>query len=68
MIIYIFVILFLNELHHEKTGFLHMRKQRCRSAVQYGTADQCPCFAKQIVQFLFYLGLNFQASRILLRL
>ena len=22
------------EPHHEKTGFLHMRKQRCRSAVQ----------------------------------
>ena len=24
-----------NELHREKTGFLHMQKQRRRSAVQY---------------------------------
>ena len=28
------ISLFLYEPHHEKTGFLHMRKQRRRSAVQ----------------------------------
>ena len=34
----------LYELCHEKTGFLHMRKQRRRSAVQYRAADQRLCF------------------------
>ena len=29
---------------HEKTGFLHMRKQRRRSASRYSEADQHLCF------------------------
>ena len=42
----------LFELHHEKTCFLHMRKQRC---------DQHLCF-HYIVQSLCYLNLKFQVS------
>ena len=32
------------EPHHEKTGFLHMRKQRRRSAFGNREADQRLCF------------------------
>ena len=34
------LFLYIYEPHHEKTGFLHVRKQRHRSAVH----DQCLCF------------------------
>ena len=34
----------LFEPRREKTGFLHMRKQRCRSASRYREADQRLCF------------------------
>ena len=46
----------INELRHEKTGFLPMRKQRRRSAVQ-ATAQLISAFvfATRIVQFHFYL-------------
>ena len=36
--------LFKNELPHEKTNNLHMRKQRCRSASRLREADQRLCF------------------------
>ena len=51
------------EPHHEKTGFLHMRKQRHRSAAQSISAF---VFAIQIVQFLYYQKPKFQASSHLL--
>ena len=34
----------LYEPRHEKACFLHMRKQRCRSAARYQVADQRHCF------------------------
>ena len=41
-----------------KNGFLHMRKQRQRSASKY----RCLNFATRIVQTLFFLNLKFQVS------
>ena len=49
----------LNEPRYEKTSFLHMRKQRRRSAAQLISAF---VFATWIVQSLFYLNPKFQAS------
>ena len=49
------------ELHHEKTGFLPMQKQKRRSASQITFV-----FATRIVQFLFFLNPKFQASSHLL--
>ena len=37
----------LYEPHHEKTGYMPMRKQR-------RLADQCLCFRYTIVQFFFF--------------
>ena len=34
----------VNKPRHEKTGYLHMRKQRRRSASRCREADQCLCF------------------------
>ena len=53
----------LTELRHEKTRFLPMRKQRCRSASQLlVTAKLISAFvfATRIVQFLFFLNPNFK--------
>ena len=51
-----------NELRYEKTGFLHMRKQRRRSAVRSASL-----FSHiRIVQSLYYLNPKFQASNQLL--
>ena len=47
---------------HEKTGFLHMRKQRRRSRKLISAF----VFTTRIVQFLFYLNPKFQASNHLL--
>ena len=47
------------EPHHEKTRFLPVQKQRCRSAVQLISAF---VFATWLVQFLFYLDPKSQAS------
>ena len=44
-----------HEPRHGKTGFLHMRKQRRRSASQIS-------FAIRIVQSLYFLNPKFQAS------
>ena len=56
----------LNEPRREKTGFLHMRKQRRRSAV---TAKLISAFvfATRIVQSLSFLNTKFQASSNFLR-
>ena len=51
------------EPRHEKTGFLHMRKQRCIS-VQISAF----VFATQIVQYLYFLNQRFQANSHLLQL
>ena len=61
------VLITFYEPHHEKTGILHMRKQRRRSAV---TAKLISAFvfATRIVQSLFYLNPKFQASSHLVRL
>ena len=48
----------LYEPRREKTGFLHMRKQRQRSAKLISAF----LFAIRIVQFLYYLNRKFQAS------
>ena len=55
---------YLNEPRYEKTGFLHMRKQRHRSV----TAQLISAFVFVIllVQFLYYLNPKFQASSHLL--
>ena len=45
------------EPRSEKTGFLHMRKQRCRSALISAFV-----FATRIVQSLYFLNPKFQAS------
>ena len=50
-----------DEPRHEKTGFLHMPKQRRRSASLYREADQHLCFP-YIVQSLYFLHTKFQAS------
>ena len=57
----------LYEPRYEKTGFLHMRKQRGRSA---STAKLISAFifATQIVQSIYYPNQKFQASSHLLRL
>ena len=60
----------LYEPHHEKTGFLHMRKQR-RSDSQISFAVTAKLisafvFATQIVQSLYYLNPILQASSHLL--
>ena len=47
----------------EKTGFLHMRKQRRRSAAQLISVF---VFALRIVQSLYYLNPKFQVSSHLL--
>ena len=47
------------EPHHEKTCYLHMRKQRCRSAAQLISAF---VLATQLVQSLFFLNPKFPAS------
>ena len=47
----------MTEPRYEKTGFLHMRKQRRRSAAQVISAF---VFAIRIVQFLYYLKAKFQ--------
>ena len=52
------------EPHHEKTCFLHVRKQRRRSAAQISTF----VFTIWIVQSLLFLNLKFQASSYLLNL
>ena len=56
---------FLIEPRYEKTGFLHVRKQRRRSA---STAKLISAFvfATRIVQSLFFLNPKFQASSHLL--
>ena len=52
------------ELHHEKIRFLHMRKQRRRSAtIQLISAFTVTAF---IVQSLYFLNKKFQASSHLL--
>ena len=51
------------EPSYEKTGFLHMRKQRRRSTAQLISAF---VFATWIVQSLFYLNPKFQAPSHLL--
>ena len=53
----------IDGLRHEKTGFLHMRNQSRRSAVQLISAF---AFATYIVQSLFFLNPIFQASSHLL--
>ena len=55
------------ESHHEKTRFLHVRKQRRRSASQK-TAKLISAFVFtiRIVQFLFFQNPKFQASNNLL--
>ena len=55
----------LYEPRCEKFGFLHMRKQRRRSAAQLIKAF---VFAVRIVQSLYYLNRKFQASSHLLKL
>ena len=54
----------INEPRYEKTVFLHMRKQRRRSAAQL--LISAFVFAIRIVQSLFYLNPKFQASSHLL--
>ena len=51
------------EPRHEKTGFLHMRKQRRRSVCAV-TAQLISAFgfATLIVQSLYFLNMKFQAS------
>ena len=55
---------------HEKTGFLHMRKHRCRSASRLLSAKLISAFvfAKPIVQSLYFLHVNpkFQVSNYIL--
>ena len=55
-----------NEPRHEKTCFLHMQKQRCRSAAQLHCMVTSQLisvvFATKIVQSLYFLNPNFQAS------
>ena len=57
-----------NESGREKTGFLHMRKQRRRSASRLLSAKLISAFvfAILIVQFLYYLNPKFPASSHLL--
>ena len=55
--------LVLYEPCHEKTGFLHMWKQRRRSAAQLISVF---VFATQIVQSIYFLNPKFQASSHLL--
>ena len=50
---------FMTEPRREKTGFLHMRKQRRRSAAQLISAF---AFTIWIVKPLYYLHLKFQAK------
>ena len=52
------------EPHHEKTRFLQVRKQRRRSVT--AQLNSAFVFPTQIVQFLFFLNLKFQASSHLL--
>ena len=53
----------------KKTGFLHMRKQRHRSASRlHRKADHAFVFATRIIQFLYFLNPKFQASSHLLLL
>ena len=47
--------LFLIEPRYEKAGFLHMRKQRRRSASLTAKLIGVFVFTIRIVQFLFYL-------------
>ena len=61
------------EPNHEKTGFLHMRKQRLRSAAQLRCAVTAQLisifvFATQIVPSLFFLNSKFLASSHILQL
>ena len=58
----IFPVKSIHEPRYEKTGFLHVRKQRRRSAKLISAF----VFAKRIVQSLYYLNSKFQASRHLL--
>ena len=57
-----YVIIMIIELRHEKTSFMHMRKQRRRSASLFNAF----VFATRIVQSLYFLNLKFQASSHLL--
>ena len=51
------------EPRHQRTGFLHMRKQRRRSAVRVSAQlISAFVFATQIVHFLCYLNPKFQVS------
>ena len=55
----------LFEPHREKTGFLHMRKQRHRSASRFAVTAKLISafvFATRIVQSLYFLNLKFQSS------
>ena len=54
------------EPQREKTGFLHMRKQRRRSASRTAKLISAFVFASRIVQSLFFLIPKFQASSHLL--
>ena len=63
--------IYIYEPHHEKTAFLHMQKQRCRSAAQLISTVMAKLisalvFATWIVQYLYFLKLKFQVYRHLL--
>ena len=57
-----------NKPHHEKTGFLPMRKQKRRSASQYQLISVRLCFRLMVSTISFCLNPKFQASSLLLRL
>ena len=64
---YLYMPLPLYEPRHEKTGYLHMRKQRLRSASRLpAKLISAFVFATQIVQSLYFLNPKFQASSHLL--
>ena len=55
----------LNEPRYEKTGFLHIRKQKRRTQISCAVTAQLISafdFAVRIVQSLYYLNPKFQAS------
>ena len=53
---------FILEPPNQKTNKLPIRKKGADQLCSYCTADQRLCFAKQIVQSVFFENLKFQAS------
>ena len=58
----------ISEPRHEKTGFLHMRKQTHISFAETANLISAFVFASQIVQSIYFLNPKFQASNHFLQL